>query len=49
VLAAGLAGVLGGVAAFYWTSGGAGNAGIAACMAARPSTAAMAPLARGEV
>ncbi|MCA0317452.1 MAG: TlpA family protein disulfide reductase [Proteobacteria bacterium] len=49
VLAAGLAGVLGGIAAFYWTSGGAGNAGIAACMAARPSTAAMAPLARGEV
>lgn len=49
ILAAGLAGVLAGVAAFYWTSGGAGNAGVAACTAARPATTAMAPLARGEV
>jgi thiol-disulfide isomerase/thioredoxin len=49
VLAAGLVGLVGGAAAFYWTGGLAGNAGVAACMSARPATTAMAPLARGEV
>ncbi len=49
VLAAGLVGLVGGAAAFYWTGGLAGNAGVAACVGARPATTAMAPLARGEV
>lgn len=49
ILGAGLVGLVAGLAAFYWTQGQAGNAGVAQCGAARPVAERLQPLARGEV